>query len=268
MANLSFRVGVRRLIPPWLRDRTQLAKTTGLRLLASFGCVLDALVQLGIEGVQSSMPTHAPASALPFLGRDRRIIRGPLQSNADYAEQLTHWIAYHQQAGNAPTLARMLQRYLGPSPYPMVRVVTRSGFWTTLNPDGSLSFAHGTAWDWDSVTHPERAGNTDIWVIVYEPSLPEAGTWGDGGEGYWDEAKAWDHDTSTENAQRIRDLLEQWKGAHAFVRALIFAYDAASFDPADSGTYPTDGLWGHWSKLVGGVQRPSRLDTAHYWETP
>ena len=254
------------MTPNWLHDRLELGRTQGFRLLASFGSIFDATLQSCIEGVQSSMPSYAARSALASLGRDRRIFRGPLQTHEDYADQLARWIRYHQQAGNAWSVAANLQRYLGPDG-PMIRVVNRTGFWTTLNTDGTLEFTHGAAWNWDSETHPERTGNFDIWIIVYEPSLAKAGTWGDGAADYWGDGKVFGHDTSAANARAIQKLIAQWKGAAPHVRSIIFSR-AGAFDPADSGSYPTDGLWGNWSKLVGGIQVPSRSADAHYWDTP
>lgn len=261
--NLSFRASIRRYLPPWLRDRPTLGKTTGYRLAASWACLLDATMQLAIEGLLSGMPRQGTASALPLHGRDRRLVRGPEQSAEDFAEQLTRWLSYLRKAGNAWSVMATLQRYFAPAS-PVLRVVTRSGFWSTLHADGSMSFAHGTAWDWDSVTHPERADEWWwIWVIVYDP-FPDAGAWGDDDLDTWTAAKVFGHETSAANAAAIKALLEQFKGAHAHV-TLIVAYDPDSFDPAEPSTFPTDGLWGRWGKVVDGAAVPARVDTARYW---
>lgn len=264
--NLSFRAGIRRILPPWMRDRPTLGKTVAYRYAASWAAVLDVLMQAAIEGMLSALPTHGTPTAFPFHGRDRGIVRGPEQPASDYALQLTEWLKFARRAGNAWSVASNLQRYLGPTP-PKVRIVTRGGFWTTLNSDGSLEFHRGTAWDWDSVTHPERADSWwDIWVIVYAPPFTTAGTFGDDSGDSWGQAKAFGHETSIGNARQIKALVHKFKGAHAHVVTLIMAYDAASFDPETLASFPTDGTWGNFSRLSGGVRVRSRVSTARYWE--
>lgn len=263
--NIGFRTAIRRILPPWLRDRVTIQKTTGYRLLASYACLLDAAMQVAIEGLQSTLPRFGTPTALPFHGRDRRIFRGPNQTHADYAAQLTEWLLYWREAGNAWSLTRNLQKYLSPG-NPKIRVVTRNGFWTTLLPDGSLEFHRNSAWNWDSVTHPGNSGKWwHIWVIVYEPHLSTAGTWGIDAD-KWGQEKAFGNETSKANVEMIKTLIQQWKGAHAHVVSLIWTYDATKFDPTVNASFPTDGLWGFWHKIVSNQGIESRFANARYWE--
>jgi hypothetical protein len=65
----------------------------------------------------------------------------------------------------------------------------------------------------------------------------------------------------------ILGLVATWKGAHTRVRAIIWSYDPAAFDPADSSTGP-DGWWGHWSRDDPdnpGTWISSRSESARYW---
>lgn len=268
--NLSFRETLRRYVPPWLSDRPTAGRTVGFRYLYGIVALLDAGAQFVIEGIQARFPGIGTPTALPYIGRDRRIIRGPLESDAAYAARLIEWLDLWRAAGNAYALAKAFQAFLAPG-RPRIRIVTRSGFWWTLEPSGELTWHLATPnnWDWDSLTHPERAACwSDFWVIVYPPHFSTAGTWGDGGS-LWGERKAFGQDTTTQNVETIRALIRQWKAAHARCVMVIFAYDPASFDPASLPGAPgmPDGRWGSWSKENGvGGRVKSRRGDARYWE--
>jgi hypothetical protein len=68
---------------------------------------------------------------------------------------------------------------------------------------------------------------------------------------------------------KLRQTLRNNAAAGVALRHVIFAFDAASFDPETSGPYPAagmpDGTWGLPWAIVGGISVPSRLATARYW---
>lgn len=268
--NLSFRETLRRYVPSWLSDRPTSGRTAGFRYLYGIVAILDAGAQFIVEGIQARFPGVGTPTALPYIGRDRRIIRGPLESDAAYAARLVEWLNYWRAAGNAYVLARAFQALLSPS-NPRIRIVTRSGVWWTLEPSGELGYlkAEPNNWDWDSATHPENAGQwSDFWVIVYPPHFEPDGTWG-GGTSHWGAGKVFGQDTAIENVSAIRALIRQWKGAHTTCVRVIFAYDPASFDPSSAPGAPgmPDGLWAFWSKDDGsGARVGSRREDARYWE--
>ena len=268
MAHLSFRETLRRYVPPWLSDRPTWGRTVGFRFLYGLAAILDGGMQLLVEGMQARLPGIGTPTALPYIGRDRRVIRGPNESDAEYAARLLDWLDLWRAAGNAYALAKALQAFLAPG-HPRIRIVTRSGFWWTLDPSGELSWQLAGNWDWDSLTHPENAGCwADFWVIVYPPHFPTDGTWGDGGS-FWGEPKTFGQDVSTANAETIRSLVRQWKSAHSRCVALIFTYDLQSFDPSSPPGSPgmPDGRWGLWSRNdPAGRRVRSRRADARYWE--
>lgn len=269
MAKLSFRETLRRYVPPWLSDRP--GKTVGFRVLYAIVSVLDAGVEVLVQGLQARFPGLGTPTALPYIGRDRRIVRGPMESDAAYGAQLVRWLEYWRGAGNAYTLALALQTFLYPG-HPRIRIVTRSGVWYTLEPSGELLWhrAEPNNWDWDSQTHPERADNwSEFWVIVYPPHFDDAGNWGASDGQTWGAGMAFGLDTTTGTVAAIKSLIQQWKGAHSLCRMLIVAYDPASFDPASPPGAPgmPDGRWGYWSKDDGsGGRIKSRRGDARYVE--
>ncbi|WP_437958603.1 hypothetical protein WME76_02335 [Sorangium sp. So ce119] len=270
MANLSFRESVRRYVPPWLSDRGERG-SVGFRFLYGIASVLDAGAEVLVQGLQARFPGLGSPTALPYIGRDRRIPRGPQQTDAAYAAELLRWLEYWRGAGNAYTLALALQTFLFPGA-PQVRLVTRSGLWWTLDPSGELSWhrADPNNWDWDSNTDPEAAGNwSDFWIIVYAPSFGDAGNWSPSDGQAWGPDLAFGVDATTGTIDSIKRLVQQWKGAHTRCVCLIVAYDASSFDPAAApgAVGMPDGNWGRWSKDDGsGGRVKSRRDDARYVE--
>ena len=267
MSRLSFRETLRRYVPPWLSDRGPSRGSYGFRLLYGFAMLADLGMQFVIEGLRARFPEQAPPGALPYLARDRRIFRGPVESDAAFAQQLVDWLTCWRVAGHAYALARSLQDFQT-SNAPRVRIVTRGGVWWTLEPTGELLYHRATPnnWDWDSLTGGDPAAWWDIWVIVYPPTWATDGTWGD--PGTWSAGKAFGLDLASETVGTIRALVDQWKGAHARVVSLVVCYDAALFDPAappGDASLP-DGRWGKWSKNVGGACVPARSASCRYLE--
>jgi hypothetical protein len=266
---LSFRETLRHYVPPWLADRP--GRNVAFRYLYGIVSVLDAGAEVLMQGLQARFPGLCTPTALPYIGRDRRIIRGPQQTDAAYAAELLRWLEYWRGAGNAYTLALALQTFLYPGA-PRVRIVTRSGVWYTLDPDGELTQtrAEPNNWDWDSITHPEKAGHwSEFWVIVYPPHFNDAGNWGTSDGQTWGAGTAFGIDAASGTVAALRRLIQQWKGAHTRCVCLIVAYDATSFDPSAAPGAPgmPDGHWGRWSKDDGsGGRIKSRRDDARYVE--
>ena len=176
-------------------------------------------------------------------------------------------------------LAQQIQSYLGNNP--IVRIVDRAGNWVTANQDGTTTFQTDPAWDWDSVSNPERAGWWgDLWIIVtpaewgvYTGGLADPAfqaTWGTTtGFGLG-------HKVSRGAVSTILSLVSVWKGAHTWVEAIIFSSNTGMFQPGNLGLNGNpDGTWGHWSKTVAGVQIQARTTaipamsgggTVRYWE--
>lgn len=95
-----------RSVPPWLQ------RTHGARLLGGIGDVIDVLVQRALEAVTLRFPRASETTALPYIGRDRRIRRGPAEPASTYAVRLRSWWGDHQTRGGPHVLLRQLHAYL------------------------------------------------------------------------------------------------------------------------------------------------------------
>jgi hypothetical protein len=263
----SFADSLRAWLPPWLSDRASKGKSAGFRLLYGIAWLVDAALDMTVESVRARFPASAPPGALPYLARDRRIYRGPVESDDAFASQLVAWLTCWRVAGHAYALARGLQAFQSPHS-PRIRVVTRGGVWWTLEPTGELRYHRATPnnWDWDSLTGGDPAAWWDVWVIIYPPTFAPDGQWSD--PGTWGPGKAFGLDISTETVASLRALIDQWKGAHTRVVQVVVCYDATLFEPTAPPGDPRlpDGRWGLWGKMSGGACVPARSASCRYME--
>lgn len=261
------------ILPKWMQDRDR-GTGTGLYkawavayMLAGYG---DELVDRVIQGIVAGRPGVGTSTAIPYLDRNRGVLRGEIETNEEHAQRLIDWLSTARGdlpdgggMGSQLGLAREIRGYLGNAP--MVRVVNRHGFWTTIKADGTIERVRGVTFDWDSISNPERAGYwRDQWIILYQPQWAVDGTWGDGetwggtlGFGMNNDAVAYD---------AIASLCRTWKAARTYIRSIIWSYDDTLFDPAVPASLP-DGTWGQAHVMSSGVAVPSgRSSLARYWE--
>lgn len=259
----NFRTLRKALGPTWLTSE-------GDSLLVGYSLDLmrDAFVERLRLGLMARFPqqdkagTPAPSDAIAAMGRDRRVVRGLNESDASYITRLLAWLDDRKTSGNAFTLMQRLSEYLGAGC--VFRTVDNSGNWYTRAVDGTRTLLINQAnWDWDH----NSAKWSRFWVVIYPPSslwVPEntwgTGTWGDGG--------TWGTTATVDEVTTVRSLIADWKPAGTRCVNIIVAFDPASFDPTSAvdSTGMPDGLWGHWSKNVAGVQVPARLSTARYFD--
>ncbi len=254
--SLTFRSLRRSLAPRWLTDGE--GELAGLSLDA----MKDAVAERLYEALQARLPSLAPADALALMGRDRRIVRGIFDTDAGYGARLIPWLDEWKSAGSPFALLRQLAAYCGP--LPSFRTVDNRGNWHSRAVGGAetMLLKQGN-WDWDG--HPEKWSR--FWVIIYPRGLWTSGpiSWGAGGT--WGAAGGvWGCDITPEQFTSLRHIISTWKPAGTRCVNIILAFDTASFDPSSAyhAAGMPDGLWGHWSKIVGGVRVPSRLGTARY----
>lgn len=265
MIRPTFRTTRKLLAPRWL--------TSGEGELLGYALDLlkDAYAQRALKGLlirfpqQDPLGTPAPADALAAMGRDRRVVKGFGESDESYARRLRRWLDDRRKAGNPFALMERLAEYTGEGC--KFRTFDNTGNCFTRETDGSTSYLLSVAsgggsastWVWDGDTSKWSR----FWVVIYPPaSLWTVGpNYGDG-DTYGQTGLTWGATATPEQVNTIQRIVNDWKPAGTRCVNIIIAFDPNSFDP--EATEP-DGLWGKWSKNVGGVQVPSRLSTARYW---
>lgn len=272
MSLRGLRDAVASYVPNWLSNRV--GKNNGFKFVYTVALMCDILITLAVEGIYSWFPGYAlgsphftvnQASALPLIGRSRGIVQGLGETDESYAARLVGWLQDWAQAGSAEILLKMLFFYLRGAA--RIRIIDRSGNWVTY--DGSDTIVKQTAaWDWDSISNPERAGYwSDMWIVVYPDQFGQRpGVLGDltGDDGF-----GIGQMIPHISADTVRAILQLWKGAHVFLRAVIFTSDASLFDPLNPASCP-DGQWGCWSNVQNGngsrVASHRNLSSCRYLE--
>lgn len=258
----TFRDSAWNLSPP--RLRTDVAAKM---VYALFALPFDAMAQAATEAVRARFPDLAPEDALPYLGRDRGIARGPKEPSTSYRARLLLWLDTWRGAGVGRTLLDQLAAYVLPATCRM-RLITQAGLVYTREADGTFSIARaGGTWNWD--------GDASSWarfVVVIYPGADlwtEGPTWGDAalwGGGWGSPGYTWGTTATPEQVAGIRAIVRDWKPAASLCESIIVAFDPASFDAAMTN-WP-DGLWGIGTKwdAVNQQRVRSRLASARYWD--
>lgn len=240
------------------------------RILWSFGLAMDAIMQRAQEATLQRFPLFCAPDALPWHGRDRRIVRGLVESTDSYRRRLVQWRKTHKKKGIAWGILENIQAYFLPQ-VPVVRLVsggTTAAQWWTIDSNGVRSFHRQTPsnWDWDSAEPGQTPIDTQrrFWVIIYQDETDPFVMF------FPNDTSAFQDPTRTRGTAGLHaaadDLLRialDWKQAGTWCAGIIIAHDTAMWDPAGSGAGYPDGTWYRYSTPV--TYLPVRPRTAEYF---
>lgn len=266
---------VERFVPSWLGDNDPSSPSYGFRVLWGAVAIVDGVLEVMMQGSLASTGKGTP-TALEYIGQARGLIRHQDETDAEYGRRLSTWIDRAKENGSGYRLPLAIHDYL--RSHPRVRVFRRGGHCLTVDTDRTITIDAETAWDWDSVSHPER--NTveapwwsDLFIVVYArgtvsdpieqwPHRPGGMADLTGEDGF-----VLGHMATNQEVDAIKGLVQLCKAAHTCVRAVIWTSDPALFVPSDDASMP-DGTWGTWSTNVAGSQVASgrNVTTCRYWE--
>jgi hypothetical protein len=117
--------------PPWLR------RAIGGPFMRALGGVFDNLLDRTTQSVLARFP-GSYADVLPHLGRDRKIRRGPGESDDTYASRLRRWIIDHKTRGGPYALLAQLYAFFAVDPTTTALVYT-SGSRYQMDLDGVIT---------------------------------------------------------------------------------------------------------------------------------
>lgn len=262
-----------RWIPWWFSDRVEDGFAVAYRILWTVVATLDGLQEIALQGIFAAWPGFGTPTALAMIGRSRGMIRGMSESDASYAKRLREWLTRWQTAGSQHNLIAAFHEYVLGNPRGFI--VNRAGQRVSIAADGTLT-EDVIAWDWDSLSNPERNASpshatfwSELWIVVYAtPWAVSAATWPDLAWGNHETGLG--HLVPRADVDAIKGLLEagpSQHSAHSCVRCVIWSYDDTLFDSSTPATMP-DGTWGHWSYAVGNAarHRSGRFRSCRYWE--
>ncbi len=247
----------------------------------------DALAVAGAYAVRFRFPRLTSPDALPWLAKDRQIVRGPGESQTSYAERLVQWLDLWVHAGSAPAILQGVASFFLPGTITAELVKQSRATYTDWDYwDGTTDTLYRRSpknWDWDSDglvpcdkrfqqvnTHGVLGPSWHTWVILYGTGYTSDLTWNDPGQ--WDDGGTWDTTATPAQVQAIRGQVAQWKSAESFVQWIVVALDSTYFQYSLATGDPKlpDGHFGRWGKVItsGGsrVYTPSRFTQASYWD--
>ena len=260
--------------PPRFRDYAQiiapswLQRWWGQRFMYSLGIEWDAFTQATTDGVRARCPgaPDTPPDALAYIGRDRQLVRGALESDAGFADRCRTAFDAWPRAGSLEGVLRQIQSLYSPISVSGLGVGGQNGSyrtWCTITTTGgpdSYSAGDPTAWDWDG--DPSKWSRA--WWIIHVSSV----TWPPANLGavLILGASNWCLGLQVPKA-RVDDLqvvLARWKSAGTIAQAIL-TYDATWPNPAaPAGPNYPDGTWGNLHTWDGAVSKPSRYASARY----
>lgn len=235
---MSFRVTILELAPRWLSTGNAAA------LLRSFGSMFDELLVQLKEGKKASFPEYAPDDALGLIGNDRRILKGPAETNANYRPRLVRAIDSHRVQGSGFELLRQLAGFLSGQGNPPIRLVSNRATWHEYDwTNGTITKTKvGTNWNWDDNTARWHRG----WVIIDSSNGPfgPGPNFGDPAGGTFDDGAVFGSDATEQEVQSIQRLVQEWKPKNVHVTRIIVTYDALLFRRTNTGAPNPIGQYG------------------------
>lgn len=225
----NFRGILTRVVPRWLKG------PNAQSILYTIGACTDAIGETLLAGLYARLPGHSAGTseALPYLGRDKGITRGPSETDAAYALRVSKALDSWSTAGNVYTLIAQLREWWAPY-YRPFRIVTNSGVWYDVAPDGTVTKTATSPnnWNWDG--HPERwfrfwiifaAAPFVRWMIGDGHRIGMSGlTIGSTMPSFW--------------YAGIRSIVDRWKPAGTICESIIATFDDSIFLSSNAAGSP------------------------------
>lgn len=271
----SLRAALASIVPTWITN------VPGFRNVYSYLYVIallgDCLREMAWEGQLAAYPGVGTPDALPLIGQSRALTQGPSEPDATFVQRC---ITYRQalvRAGSAIELGAQIQDFLvglgtlGAGVYPVLAVIDRNGYTATLNADQSVTIST-QSWDWDDFGgyvdgtgfHPGSEVDgwwSDNWIIITDIFSTHYTSFSDthwtGAYGSGDQTL--DSLCPQSVVQGLMSLIAPWKGAHMYVRGIIWVPSVSAFFATPNG------FWGNWSHNFSGPQVPTRTAAYSYW---
>lgn len=206
----TFRDTLEASVPAWLKG------PIGLRYLYGHSVQLDAFGDALLSAVQTRFPGYYSNESLPLIGKERRILRGLFESDANYAARLTTWLTEHAHRGSARAMLNQLYLHYFPNNFPM-QLIAANG----------LMYAMDTAGNITRSNVPPPAGNpaqwARWWLIFYTDN--------------------WEPPLSAEDVADITAIPNAWNAAHAQGNLILMRTGAEFWNSPAPITWSSAGTW-------------------------
>lgn len=226
---MSLRDTVFRIGTPWMMRRVFARIRWGTALL------LDADWSLLEEGIKLRMPGVGNPEALPYIGNDRQIDRGPYESDATYIERLKDAFDTWKKAGSVAVVLEQLRYYFADGPLvPPIRAVADRGVWHEIDPVTAAitkTVASPSNWEWDAHTGSRWWRG---WIIIDSSAGPWT-TWqiGTSGKKIGEAGLTIGSTAKTHEVAEIRKRVLKWKPQHVDAKHVIVTFASTDFEATD-----------------------------------
>lgn len=153
--------------PPWLATGNNEKLLYAIALLADVcGDAMTAALAMRFPGLYSY-------ESLPVIGRERRITRGPYETDAGYASRLRRWLDDHRRRGGPYAMLAQLHAYFAPNNFP-IELVYRSGRRFVMALDGTV--ARSVAATFAPDARPEQHARWWLFYTTDDYDTPDLST--------------------------------------------------------------------------------------------
>lgn len=143
MARRTFTSLILDIVPPWLN------RTVGSAIMKAMGTSIETVLTDTSAGVRLRFPDENNPEALGFIGRQRRILRGPGESDSTFAGRVLRWWDAHRGRGGPYELLRQLHEFFLESNNVPIQVVANSGLLHSVDTAGSITRGSISGWTGD-----------------------------------------------------------------------------------------------------------------------
>jgi hypothetical protein len=202
-----------RWTPPWL------ARGNNAKFMWSIAFQADVMAEAMVAAIASRFPGVYSYDTLPLIGRERRIARGPAETDQSYAGRLIRWLDDHRRRGNGYTLLAQIHAYHRPNNFP-VELVYRSGRHFVMNVAGAIT--RGISPSFAPNTYPEQWAR---WWLFYRTDA---------------------HDLDNLPNQIAADFAHvprEWNAAHCIGTIVVMTTDAELWNWPLGHTWNEPGTW-------------------------
>lgn len=213
----------RKLGPPWLQ------RIVGSKLMGAIGEVLDDHLVRLTDGLKLRFPGIGvdDDGALPYIGRDRLIRRGPSELAATYAARLRLWWDSHRTRGGPYALLHQLYEYFLADLNVRMDVVSQLGNRHWIDAAGVITHDQIS---WGGGGPTAAFGWAHVWVIFYLDHLYVRLVDEDGNPLVTDEGDYIVVDTLASGtipesaAENFRVIPREWSAAHIPFITVVLLY--------------------------------------------
>jgi hypothetical protein len=129
---ITFRDTLKAISPPWLQQGY------AWRILYALAVPIDAAGDALNAGIKLRFPNLYSGESLPYIGRERRIRRGLVETDVNYAARLRRWFEDHRRRGGPYALLEQLYAHYAPNNF-RIDLWYASGRRFVMDPDGTIT---------------------------------------------------------------------------------------------------------------------------------